>query len=238
MGIALKKIFKSYNGLAVLKNLNLEINKGEFHVLLGPSGSGKTTMLLVIAGLIKQDRGSVFIGSRNVSALAPEKRRIGFVFQDYALFPHLNVFDNVAYGLRIKKVKESKISERVDYYLSKASIEKEKDKFPHHLSGGQKQRVALARALVIEPELLLMDEPTNSMDKKTESRLINKLKPMVKGKTVILVSHRMSTLALVERIIVLDKGYKLFLNLKKPYSAHKRLKKDYTIISFCLFFHI
>ena len=209
MGIALKKIFKSYNGLAVLKNLNLEINKGEFHVLLGPSGSGKTTMLLVIAGLIKQDRGSVFIGSRNVSALAPEKRRIGFVFQDYALFPHLNVFDNVAYGLRIKKVKESKISERVDYYLSKASIEKEKDKFPHHLSGGQKQRVALARALVIEPELLLMDEPMSSLDALTKETIRDELKSIQQemGTTTVYVTHDQGEAVLLgDRVSVLNHG--------------------------------
>ena len=209
MGIVLKKIFKSYNGRAVLKNLNLEINKGEFHVLLGPSGSGKTTMLLVIAGLIRQDRGSVFIGSRNVSALAPEKRRIGFVFQDYALFPHLNVFDNVAYGLRIKKVKESKISERVDYYLSKASIEKEKDKFPHHLSGGQKQRVALARALVIEPELLLMDEPMSSLDALTKETIRDELKSIQQemGTTTVYVTHDQGEAVLLgDRVSVLNHG--------------------------------
>jgi len=209
MGIALKEIFKSYNGLAVLKNLNLEINKGEFHVLLGPSGSGKTTMLLVIAGLIRQDRGSVFIGSRNVSALAPEKRRIGFVFQDYALFPHLNVFDNVAYGLRIKKVKESKISERVNCYLSKASIEKEKDKFPHHLSGGQKQRVALARALVIEPELLLMDEPMSSLDALTKETIRDELKSIQQemGTTTVYVTHDQGEAVLLgDRVSVLNHG--------------------------------
>ncbi|MEA1933638.1 MAG: ABC transporter ATP-binding protein [Thermodesulfobacteriota bacterium] len=209
MGIVLKRIFKNYNGRAVLKNLNLEINKGEFHVLLGPSGSGKTTMLLVIAGLIRQDRGSVFIGSRNVSGLAPEKRRIGFVFQDYALFPHLNVFDNVAYGLRIKKVKESKISERVDYYLSKASIEKEKDKFPHHLSGGQKQRVALARALVIEPELLLMDEPMSSLDALTKETIRDELKSIQQemGTTTVYVTHDQGEAVLLgDRVSVLNHG--------------------------------
>jgi len=144
--IELKDILKAHKGQTVLENLNLQVNKGEFHVLLGPSGSGKTTILSIIAGLAKQDKGDVLIGSRNVSRLPPEKRRIGFVFQDYALFPHLSVFDNIAYGLRVKKIKESRIEERVGYYLSRINIENEKDKFPHQLSGGQKQRVALARA--------------------------------------------------------------------------------------------
>ena len=110
MGIELKKISKNYNGAIILKDLDLKIDTGEFHVLLGPSGSGKTTILSIIAGLTQQDEGDILIGNRNVSGLPPEKRRIGFVFQDNALFPHLTVFDNVAYGLRVRKVKKNRIS--------------------------------------------------------------------------------------------------------------------------------
>lgn len=209
MGIALKKISKSYNGRAVLKNLNLEINKGEFHVLSGPSGGGKTTILSVMAGLIRQDTGDVLIGTRNVSNLPPEKRRIGFVFQDYALFPHLTVFGNVAYGLRVKNVEESKINQKVDYYLSKVSLEKEKGKLPRQLSGGQKQRVALIRALITEPEILLLDEPMSNLDALTKETIGNDLKSIQQemGMTTVYVTHNQDEAVLLgDRVSVLNHG--------------------------------
>ncbi len=209
MGITLKEISKSYNSRAVLKNLNLKINKEEFHVLLGPSGGGKTTMLSVIAGLIRQDRGAVFIDGRNVSNLPPEKRRIGFVFQDYALFPHLTVFDNVAYGLRVKNVEESKINRKVDYYLSKVSIEKEKGKLPYQLSGGQKQRVALIRALITEPEILLLDEPMSNLDALTKETIGNELKSIQQEMeiTTVYVTHNQDEAVLLgDRVSVLNHG--------------------------------
>lgn len=209
MGIVLKEISKSYDGRAVLKNLNLEINQGEFHVLLGPSGGGKTTTLSVMAGLTKQDSGSVFIGSRNVSNLSPGERRVGFVFQDHALFPHLTVFSNVAYGLRVRKIAESKIHQKVDCYLSKVSIEKEKYKFPHQLSGGQKQRVALVRALVVEPEVLLMDEPMSSLDALTKETVRDELKSIQQeiGVTTVYVTHDQNEAVLLgDRVSVLNNG--------------------------------
>ena len=209
MGIVLKKISKSYNGSTILKNLNLEINRGEFHVLLGPSGSGKTTVLSIIAGLTRQDEGDILIGNRNVSDLPPEKRRIGFVFQDNALFPHLTAFDNVAYGLRVRKVKKDGIRRKVDYYLSKVKLEKEKDKFPHELSGGQKQRVALIRALAAKPEILLMDEPMSSLDALTKDTIVNELKSIQQeiGMTTIYVTHNQDEAVLLgDRISVLNHG--------------------------------
>ena len=209
MGIILKGISKSYNERAVLKNLNLEINHGEFHVLLGPSGGGKTTILSIIAGLIKPDNGSVFIGSRDVTSLSPDKRRIGFVFQDHALFSHLTVFENIAYGLRLRKIKEQEIKSKVDYYLNGVNIVKEKDKFPRQLSGGQKQRVALARALVIEPEVLLMDEPMSSLDAMTKEAVQNELKSIQKktGITTIYVTHDQDEAAFFgDRVSVLNNG--------------------------------
>ncbi len=209
MGIVLKEISKSYDGRAVLKNLNLEINQGEFHVLLGPSGGGKTTTLSVMAGLTEQDSGSVSIGGRDVSNLSPDKRRIGFVFQDHALFPHLTVFDNVAYGLRVRRVKRHEITRKVVYYLSKVSIAKEKNKFPHQLSGGQKQRVALARALVIEPEILLMDEPMSSLDAMTKETVRDELKSIQQeiGVTTVYVTHDQNEAILLgDRVSVLNNG--------------------------------
>jgi len=229
--IELKDILKAHKGQTVLENLNLQVNKGEFHVLLGPSGSGKTTILSIIAGLAKQDKGDVLIGSRNVSRLPPEKRRIGFVFQDYALFPHLSVFDNIAYGLRVKRIKESRIEERVGYYLSRINIENEKDKFPHQLSGGQKQRVALARALVTEPEILLMDEPMSSLGPLTKERIGDELKSIQQeiGTTTIYVTHNQEEAVLLgNRVSVLHHGKieqgeapdELFSHPKTEFVAH------------------
>lgn len=209
MGIILKGISKSYGGQAVLKNLNLEINQGEFHVLLGPSGGGKTTALSIIVGLIKQDSGSVFIAGMDVSHLSPDKRRIGFVFQDHALFPHLTVFENIAYGLRARKINKQEIKRKVDHYLSGVSIAKEKDKFPHQLSGGQKQRVALARALIIEPALLVMDEPMSSLDAMTKETMRNELKNIQQktGVTTVYVTHDLDEAAFLgDRISVLNNG--------------------------------
>ena len=209
MDIVLKGITKSYDGRPVLKNLNLKINQGEFHLLLGPSGYGKTTTLSVIAGLVKPDSGSVFIGGRDVTSLSPDKRKIGFVFQDHALFPHLTIFENIAYGLRLRKIKEKEINYKVDYYLNEVSIEKEKDKFPHQLSGGQKQRVALARALVIEPEVLLMDEPLNSLDVMTKEAVQDELKSIQSktGVTTVYVTHDQAEAAFFgDRVSVLNNG--------------------------------
>ncbi len=209
MSIELKGISKSYNGRTVLKNLNLKINQGEFHVLLGPSGGGKTTTLSVMAGLVKPDRGSVFIGNKDVSNLSPDKRRIGYVFQDHALFPHLTVFENIAYGLRLRKVKKQEIKHRVDYYLERINITNEKNKFPRHLSGGQKQRVALARALVIKPDVLLMDEPMSSLDVMTKEIVQEELKSIQQktGVTTIYVTHDHNEAGFLgDRISVLDNG--------------------------------
>ena len=209
MGIVLKEISKSYDGRTVLKNLNLEINQGEFHVLLGPSGGGKTTTLSVMAGLTEQDSGSVFIGGLDVSNLSPGERKIGFVFQDHALFPHLTVFDNIAYGLRVRRIKEHSITRKVEYYLSKVSIAKEKGKFPHQLSGGQKQRAALARALVVEPEILLMDEPMSSLDSMTKESVRDELKSIQQeiGVTTVYVTHDQNEAILLgDRVSVLNNG--------------------------------
>jgi len=209
MSITLKGISKSYGGQTVLKNLNLEINQGEFHVLLGASGCGKTTILSVMAGLIKPDSGSVSIGSRDITSLSPDKRKIGFVFQDHALFPHLTVFENIAYGLRLRKIKEQEINRKVNYYLSGVSIAKEKGKFPRQLSGGQKQRVALARALVIEPEVLLMDEPMSSLDAMTKEVVRDELKSIQQktGVTTVYVTHDQDEAVFFgDRVSVLNNG--------------------------------
>ena len=191
MELILKNIEKAYHGRTVLAGLNLSVAKGEFHVLLGPSGCGKTTALSIIAGLVKPDHGQVVIGGKDVGHLPPGGRRIGFIFQDYALFPHLTVFENIAYGLGVKRMKKNRIRERVAHYLKRVNLEDLKDHFPHQLSGGQKQRTALARALVQEPEVLLMDEPMSNLDVLTKKKIGSELKALQKetGTTAIVVTH-------------------------------------------------
>ncbi len=209
MDIALRQISKSYDGRPVLENLDLDVAAGEFHVLLGPSGGGKTTMVSVIAGLTKADIGSVLIGGRDVSLLPPGRRKVGLVFQDYALFPHLDVFDNIAYGLRVRKLREAKIAQKLKYYLEKTGLEKEKHTFPHQLSGGQKQRVALLRTLVTEPEVLLLDEPMSSLDVLTREQISAELVNIHRKTelTTIYVTHNQAeAFSLGDRISVLHNG--------------------------------
>ncbi|MEW6381222.1 MAG: ABC transporter ATP-binding protein [bacterium] len=209
MSIVLRDISKSYQGRTVLNNLNLEVRQGEFQVLLGPSGSGKTTILSLIAGLIRQDAGNVFINGREVSGVPAEKRKIGFVFQDYALFPHLTVFSNAAYGLRARGVKESAVTRTVNHYLHKMGIAGERDKFPHQLSGGQRQRVALIRALVTEPDILLLDEPMSSLDAPSREKIGDELRSIQQTMqlTALYVTHNQSeATVLADRVCVLNHG--------------------------------
>ncbi|MGD8845671.1 MAG: ABC transporter ATP-binding protein [Desulfobacteraceae bacterium] len=243
MKIELRDISITLKTQTVLKNLNLIANKGEFHVLLGPSGSGKTTLLSIITGLVKQDKGDVLIGNRKINNLPPEKRKIGFAFQDYALFPHLTVFDNIAYGLRTQKMTKNRIGENVSYFLTRLGIENEKDKFPHQLSGGQKQRVALARALVTEPQILLMDEPMSSLDPLTKEKIGDELKSLQQeiGMTTIYVTHNQEEAVLLgNRVSVLHNGKieqvetpaELFFHPKTEFVAHFVGVKNVLNVSF------
>jgi len=209
MELVLKNIQKTYQGRKVLADLNLSVARGEFHVLLGPSGCGKTTTLAIIAGLVKPDRGQVIIGGKNVAHLPPSGRRVGLIFQDYALFPHFTVFENIAYGLGVKKLGKTAINNRVAHYLQRVNLEEQKDRFPHQLSGGQKQRTALARALVQEPEILLMDEPMSNLDLPTKEKIGRELKTLQKetGATAIVVTHNQEEAFLLGNTVsVLNSG--------------------------------
>ncbi|MEW5804117.1 MAG: ABC transporter ATP-binding protein [bacterium] len=209
MSILLQEISKCYHGKSILHGLNLEVKQGEFQVLLGPSGSGKTTILSLIAGLVRPDEGSIFINQREVSAIPPEKRKIGFVFQDYALFPHLTVYGNAAYGLRARRVKESVVNRTVCHYLHMMGIAGEKDRLPHQLSGGQRQKVALVRALVTEPDILLMDEPMSSLDAPAREKIGDELKSIQQKMqlTTLYVTHNQSEATLLgNRVSVLNHG--------------------------------
>ena len=162
--VDLKNICKNFDGQTVLKGINLDINKNEFVTLLGPSGCGKTTLLRILGGFLEQDEGSVIFNGEEISKVPPYKRPINTVFQKYALFPHLNVYDNVAFGLRIKKMDEKLIEPKVSRMLELVGLDGFEKKDVTLMSGGQQQRVAIARDLVNEPDVLLLDEPLNALD--------------------------------------------------------------------------
>lgn len=209
MELELQNIHKKYQDRIVLKDVEMQISAGDFHVLLGQSGGGKTTLLSIIAGLVQQDQGDVLMGGENVNQWPPEKRNIGFVFQDYALFPHLTVFDNIAYGLRVRKMEKDRIRDLVEIYLRKMKIQDETEKYPHQLSGGQKQRVALARTLVNHPRILLMDEPMSNLDQVTKKSVCLELQQIQQemGITVLYVTHNRDEAALLgKHISLLDQG--------------------------------
>ena len=173
--IRFQNITKRFNGELILENISLEIPGGTFFALLGPSGSGKTTMLRLIAGLEQADSGSIFLGDEDITHMPAYKRRVNTVFQNYALFPHMDVFDNVAYSLSLKNVSEGVIEEKVTKILKAVGLDKHIHKSINNLSGGQKQRVALARAVINEPEVLLLDEPLAALDLKLREKMLIEL---------------------------------------------------------------
>lgn len=173
--IRLEQITKSFRDETVVENICLTIPSGQFFALLGPSGSGKTTLLRLIAGFEQPDSGRIFLGNRDITHMPINERRINTVFQNYALFPHMNVFDNVAYGLKIKGIPRNVITQRVTRILKTVHLEKHIFKSIHQLSGGQQQRVALARAVINEPDVLLLDEPLAALDLKLREHMLIEL---------------------------------------------------------------
>jgi spermidine/putrescine transport system ATP-binding protein len=173
--IRFENITKRYNGELILENISLTIPGGTFFALLGPSGSGKTTLLRLIAGLEEADSGSIFLGDEDITRMPTHKRRVNTVFQNYALFPHMDVFDNVAYSLSIRNVPENIIAEKVVKILKSVGLDKHIHKSINNLSGGQKQRVALARAIINEPDVLLLDEPLAALDLKLREKMLIEL---------------------------------------------------------------
>ncbi|GAA0181404.1 ABC transporter ATP-binding protein [Clostridium sediminicola] len=207
--VVVKDIEKSFDGQSVCRNINLSIKEGEFFTLLGPSGCGKTTLLRLIAGFISPEKGNIFLGEKEITRESIEKRGIGMVFQNYALFPHMTVYDNVAYGLKIKKLKKRKINEKVNQYLSLVNLDGYESRKVSELSGGEQQRVALARALVVEPKVLLLDEPLSNLDAKLKDKMRLELKEIQHklGVTTIFVTHdQVEALTLSDRIAVFNKG--------------------------------
>lgn len=209
MGIELINIAKSFGAQQLFKGLSLQVEEGEFHVLVGPSGEGKSTLLSIIAGLQKPDCGEVYLNSECVTELEPQKRDIGFVFQDYALFPHLTALENIQYGLNACGADQQIVHDKSQYYLSLVNLTDEQSKYPSMLSGGQKQRVALARALANEPGTLLLDEPLSHLDDEIRKQLQLELKELQEktGVTMLLVTHNMTeAVTLGQRISFLRRG--------------------------------
>ena len=207
--VYLKNVTVRYGDVIAVSDLTLEVLKGEFLALLGPSGCGKTTTLRMIAGLVYPDQGEIYISEKNVNDIPIEKRNIGMVFQNYALWPHLNVFENVAFGLEMAKVNKNEVQDRVQKALSLLKLGGFEKRYPHELSGGQQQRVALARAIVINPTVLLLDEPLGALDKKLREEMQIELKQL-QGKlgiTTIFVTHdQEEALSLADRIVVMHQG--------------------------------
>jgi putative spermidine/putrescine transport system ATP-binding protein len=208
--VRFEKVQKSYDGVSlVVKNLNLDIAKGEFLTMLGPSGSGKTTCLMMLAGFETATHGEIYLDGEGINNVAPHKRNIGMVFQNYALFPHMTVGENIAFPLEVRKQPKHEIRERVERALDMVQLKDFLSRRPSQLSGGQQQRVALARALVFEPKLVLLDEPLGALDKNLREEMQYELKHIHEnlGLTMVFVTHDQSeALTMSDRIAVFDDG--------------------------------
>jgi len=209
VGVRIEALRKAYGDAPAVDGVNLEIERGELFFLLGPSGCGKTTILRMIAGFVEPDSGSIYFDDRRMNDVPPHKRNTGMVFQNYALWPHMTVAENVGYGLEVRGIGREERRERVEKSLTIVRMEGLGERFPHQLSGGQQQRVALARALVLEPDLILLDEPLSNLDAKLRVELREEIKRIHRetGITTLYVTHdQKEALSLAQRIAVLRAG--------------------------------
>ena len=208
--VSFRGVSKSYDGrVLIIKNLNLDVNKGEFVSLLGPSGSGKTTCLMMIAGFESLTSGEIFIDGKPIKNIHPSKRNIGMVFQNYALFPHMTVYENLAFPLEIRRMAKSRIKEQVEKTLSVVRLEGFATRRISQLSGGQQQRVAVARAIAFEPEIVLMDEPLGALDKNLREEMQFEIKHMHEklGITIVYVTHdQREAITMSDRVAVFNDG--------------------------------
>ncbi|MGE0846158.1 MAG: ABC transporter ATP-binding protein [Flavobacteriaceae bacterium] len=208
--LSIRNVVKSFGATTVVKDFNLDIEKGEFVSFLGPSGCGKTTMLRIVAGFEEPTAGQVFIGGRDVTGLKPNQRNIGMVFQAYALFPNLTVGQNIGFGLKVAGRPRAEIEARVKEMLTLIHLPQLADRYPYQLSGGQQQRVALARALAVKPQVLLLDEPLSALDAKIRVSLREEIRSLQKslGITTIFVTHdQEEALSMSDRIVVMHDGH-------------------------------
>ena len=226
--VTVKDVSRAYGNFKALDDVSIEIRKGEFFSLLGPSGCGKTTLLRIIAGFDTPDEGVVLLDGKNILPLPPDKRQVNTVFQSYALFPHLSVYENVAFPLRLKKIPSHTLDAKVREYLHLVQLDAHMDKKPSMLSGGQRQRVAIARALINEPSVLLLDEPLSALDAKLRQNLLVELDHLHDqiGITFIYVTHDQSeALSVSDRIAVMNKGK--VLQIGTPYEIYESPATDF-----------
>jgi putative spermidine/putrescine transport system ATP-binding protein len=221
--VSIRSIRKSYGTFEALKQISLDIADGEFITLLGPSGSGKTTLLQVLAGFVSPNSGSILIGGEELLSKPPHKRNIGMVFQNYALFPHMSVAENVAYPLKLRRVGKAETEGRVRKALDTVRLGEFMSRSIDSLSGGQKQRVALARAIVFEPRILLMDEPLSALDKKLREQMQIELRHLQErlGTTTVFVTHdQREALTMSDRIAVINQG--MLVQVDRPQDIYER----------------
>jgi ABC-type Fe3+/spermidine/putrescine transport system ATPase subunit len=222
-GLKLVAIHKSYGDLKVINGISLDVRDGEFITLLGPSGCGKTTTLKIIAGFVQPDEGEIYFDNDLVNAIPPNKRSASMCFQTYALFPHMTVWNNVAFGLKMQKVPAAKQKDQVQEALKLVGLEQFGSRKPGQLSGGQQQRVALARAVVTRPRILLFDEPLSNLDAKLRDRVRVEIRQLQKelGITSVYVTHdQAEALVISDRIVVMDNG--VIQQEDEPYAIYRR----------------
>jgi len=207
--LKVKALSKKFGNVVALNNFSLEVAKGELVTLLGPSGCGKTTALRIVAGLERQDSGTIFLDSRDLTLIPAHQRNMGMVFQAYSLFPNLTVAENVAFGLQMRKVDRTSRVKRAHELLDLVGLDSQSARFPHQLSGGQQQRVALARALAFEPEILLLDEPLSALDAQVRSNLREEIRrlQLSLGTTTLFVTHdQEEAMSISDRVGVMNEG--------------------------------
>ena len=228
MKVVLENLSHSFGSTKVLDNINLTVDKGELFTLLGPSGCGKTTILRIISGFITPSEGRIFVGDRDITHLSPEKRNIGMVFQNYALFPHMTVVENVKYGLVIKKLEKKVIDQKLDKYLELVGMNEYRERKISQLSGGQQQRVAVARALAVEPELLLLDEPMSNLDAALRDRMRDEIRELQQklGITTIFITHdQREALSISDRVAVMNEGN--CIQIGTPFEVYNNPKTEF-----------
>lgn len=228
VAVRLENIHKTLGGRPILSSIHLTVEKGEFVTLLGPSGCGKSTTLNVIAGFLHPDQGEVYIHEKKVNRVPPYKRDLGMVFQSYSLFPHMTVYSNVEYGLKLRKVPREERKRRIKEALDLVKMGEFLDRYPRQLSGGQRQRVAIARALVVRPDLMLLDEPLSNLDAKLRQELRLEIKRLQHelGVTTIFVTHdQEEALSMSDRIIVMNSGR--IEQIGSPVEIYQRPKSEF-----------
>ncbi len=208
-GVFLSQVTKMYGDVTALHSLDLEIREGEFLTLLGPSGCGKTTTLRLIAGFIQPTSGTIYLGDDDITGVAPQHRRIGMVFQDYALFPHMTVRENIAFGLEERRYEKHRIPQRVDELLELIRLPDMGDRYPSEVSGGQQQRIAVARAVAFPPRVLLMDEPLGALDLKLREAMqieVRRIQQELSITTVYVTHDQTEAMNMSDRIVVMNEG--------------------------------